>query len=40
MSEDIKDEFKDLKKIVKELEAGDVSLDDAVDKMKKAKFTL
>ena len=40
MNEDIKDDFKDLEKILKKLESGDVSLDDAVDAMKKAKFTL
>jgi len=40
MSEDFKKEFKDLEKIVKKLETGDASLDDAVEAMKKLKFTI
>ena len=40
MTEDFKKEFEDLEKIIKKFEAGDASLDDAVDAMKKLKFTI
>ncbi|MDR0772565.1 MAG: exodeoxyribonuclease VII small subunit [Candidatus Peribacteria bacterium] len=40
MSKDFKKEFEDLEKILKKLETGDASLDDAVDAMKKSKFTI
>jgi len=40
MNKNIKEESKNLEDILKAFEAGEIPLDEAVDKMKKAKFTL